>query len=270
MSSIGLLITDPRTYFRITKLLKSHNIGFISLTPNEGLPSELLLIITTKSEASLLPENVEKLYIADDTPANYILGRITAYLQGIKGKFGKLVIGIDPGFSSFGIAVFGDDILIETAVTFDVKETYQKLVQVSKLYEANKRIIKIGSSTSFSRSQLLSVLLPFCIERGITLEDVDEARTSSSRLPIRVTTKEKSKDVLAAVHIALREGTSLQDQDYKSKIKQGEIKQLQEKSRQLTNGKITISRTLALQVACGKISLEDAIRIHKGNNSIYK
>jgi hypothetical protein len=264
MATIGLLISNPRLYYRVTKLLKSHNIGFLSLTPNEKLPSALSLIITTKTEDSILPENVERLYIAANIPNNYILGRIIAYLQGIKGKFEKLTIGIDPGFSSFGIAVLGDDVIIETANTFDVKETYQKLVEITQLYEADEYIIKIGSCESFCRSQLLSILLPFCDEQGIVVEEVDEARTSSSSLPVYISTKEKSKDVFAAIQIAMREGTPLQE--YTNKIKEGEIKQLQEKSRQLTNGKITISRHFALQVAEGKLSLEEAISLHQNNN----
>jgi hypothetical protein len=265
MATIGLLITNPRIYYRVTKLLKNHDVEFISLTPGENLPSDLSLMITTKFDGSSLPETVEKLCITADTPANYILGRITAYLQGIKGKFEKLTIGIDPGFASFGIAAFGDEVLIEGATIFDVQETYQRIVQISELYEANRRIIKIGSSTSFCRSQLLSILLPFCINHGIIIEEVNEERTSSSSLPIQTTTKEKSKDVIAAIHIAMREGIPLQEES-KNEIKEGEIKKLQEKSRQLTNGKITISRYLALQVAEGKLSLEDALRLTRNDN----
>lgn len=264
MSTIGLLISNPRIYYRITKLLKTHNMGFISLTPGEIHPSDLLLLITTKSEDSIILENVEKLYISADTPNNYILARITAFLQGIKGKFEEVIIGVDPGFSSFGIAIFGDGVLIETTTTFNVQETYQKLVQVTKLYETNKQIIKIGSSASFCRTQLLSILLPYCLEHHILIEEVNEERTSISSLPTEINSKEKSKDVIAAIHIAMREGEPLQE--YKREIKEGEIKQLQEKSRQLTNGKITISRYLALQVAKGEISLEDALRLQQTNN----
>jgi len=266
--SIGLLITNPRLYYRVTKLLKNQDIDFVSLIPNEKLPSDLSLVITTKTEDSLLPENVERLNIAADIPNNYILGRIKAHLQGIgiKGKFEKLIIGIDPGFSSFGIAVLGDDVIIETAITFDVQETYKKILQITELYDADQQIIKIGSSESFCRSQLLSLLLPYCDAKGIVVEEVDETRTSSSSLPVQISTKEKSKDVFAAIHIAMREGTSLREYNSEIKIKEGEIKQLQEKSRQLTNGKITISRYLALQVAEGKLSLEDALRLHQGNN----
>ncbi len=266
MATIGLLVSNPRIYYRITKLLKNRDISFVSLIPNEKLPPDLSLVITTKTEGFLLPENVERLYIAKNIPNNYILGRIIAYLHGIKGKFEKLIIGIDPGFSSFGIAVLVDDVIIETAITFAVQETYQKILQITELYEADEYFIKIGSSESFWRSQLLSILLPFCIERGILIEEVDEARTSTLRLPAQLSIKEKSKDVIAAIQIANREGTTLQE--YTNEIKEGEIKQLQEKSRQLTNGKITISRYLALQVAEGKLSLEDAIIAQDNNCAI--
>ena len=264
MSTIGLLVSNPRIYYRITKLLKSHNIGFRSLTPGEIHPSDLLLLITTKNEDSMILENVEKLYISADTPNNYILARVAAFLQGIKGKFKEIVIGVDPGFSSFGIAIFGDGVLIETITTFNVQETYQKLVQVTKLYETDKKIIKIGSSESFCRTQLLSILLPYCLENKILIEEVNEERTSISSLPTDIDSKEKSKDVIAAIHIAMREGEPLHD--YKREIKEGEIKLLQEKSRQLTNGKISISRYLALQVAEGKLSLDDALRLHQSEN----
>jgi hypothetical protein len=264
MATIGLLVSNPRIYYRITKLLKSHNIGFASLTPGEIYPSDLLLLITTKTEDSMVLENVEKLYISSDTPNNYILARITAFLQGIKGKFEEVVIGIDPGFSTFGIAIFGDGVLIETITTFNVQETYQKLVQVTKLYETNKKIIKIGSSASFCRTQLLSILLPYCLEHQILIEEVNEERTSISSLPTEINSKEKSKDVIAAIHIAMREGEPLQE--YESEIKEGEINLLQDKSRKLTNGKITSSRYLALQVAEGKLSLDDALRLHQSEN----
>ena len=267
MSTIGLLVSNPRIYYRITKLLKSHNIGFASLTPGEIYPSDLLLLITTKSEDSTISEDVERLYISADTPNNYILARITAFLQGGRNaneKFEEVIIGVDPGFSTFGIAIFGDGVLIETITTFNVEETYKKLVQVTKLYETNKKIIKIGSSASFCRTQLLSILLPYCLDNQILIEEVNEERTSISSLPTEINSKEKSKDVIAAIHIAMREGEPLQE--YESEIKEGEIKLLQEKSRQLTNGRVTISKYLALQVAKGEISLEDALRLQQGNN----
>jgi hypothetical protein len=264
MATIGLLISNPRIYYRITTLLKSHSIGFTSLTPDEPHPSDLLLLITTKTEDSTISEYVERLYISADTPNNYILARITAFLQGVKGKFEEVVIGVDPGFSTFGIAIFGDGVLIETITTFNVEETYQKLVQVTKLYETNKKIIKIGSSASFCRTQLLSILLPYCLDNQILIEEVNEERTSISSLPTEINSKEKSKDVIAAIHIAMREGEPLQE--YESEIKEGEIRLLQEKSRQLTNGRITISRYLALQVAEGKLSLDDALRLHQDEN----
>jgi len=85
---------------------------------------------------------------------------------------------------------------------------------------------------------------------GIPIEIVDERNTS---------TKSDQKDIDAAIEIALAEG-------YRPVKRQpvapseGEIADIQRKSRIGSDGELTISRSLAGSVARGEMSMEQAIQ----------
>ena len=68
-------------------------------------------------------------------------------------------------------------------------------------------------------------------------------------------------DIIAAINIARLTGTTPGIQDLEPSI--GEIKRIQEMSRELSHGKASIPRDLARKVAKDELSLEEAIRMHE-------
>jgi len=73
------------------------------------------------------------------------------------------------------------------------------------------------------------------------------------------------QDIVASINIALRDGreVKLGELIHAGEPTKGEIEYIKTRSRELSNGKITISSKLAREVAKGNLTLEEAIEIHK-------
>jgi len=93
----------------------------------------------------------------------------------------------------------------------------------------------------------------------VPIEIVDETKTTSSQQAGRY-----ERDSEAAAAIALLRGGKVQRQLPLEPTK-GEIRNIQERSRKLTNGKFSISEKTAINVLKGKISLKEAIELEKNH-----
>jgi hypothetical protein len=95
------------------------------------------------------------------------------------------------------------------------------------------------------------------ISLEIPIEIVDETKTTPSQQ-----IKRMDRDSEAAAAIALLTGGKVQKKLPLEPTK-GEIKNIQEKSRKLTNGEFSISKKIAIDVLKGNISLKKAIQKEK-------
>ncbi|NIA02989.1 MAG: hypothetical protein GWP12_00400, partial [Nitrospirae bacterium] len=104
-------------------------------------------------------------------------------------------------------------------------------------------------------TQLINSLL----DLNIPIEVVDETGTSPS-MGRGLHTSEVS-DIIAAINIAKLSGTVVGKQEVEPSM--GEIKRVQEHSREYSNGKASIPRNLARKVAKGELTIAEAIEIHQ-------
>ena len=107
--------------------------------------------------------------------------------------------------------------------------------------------VKVGDGAPLIRDRIINQL----ILAGIKTIQVSEYKTSSGS---RVKTH-----LHAATRIALMSGVLV----YKLRElnpTEGDLKEIQRQSRILSSGNLTISTDLAMLVACGEISIEDAIK----------
>ena len=169
-----------------------------------------------------------------------------------KEIYSKVFIGIDPGERP-GIAIIGDDVLLQKIQTSDPSEVVIFIRRLLKVYPSKEVYIRIGHGSVIIRNRIINSLIPL----KIPIEIVDETSTTPSQQIGR-----QDRDREAAASIALLSGGKVHS-NLPLEPSRGAIKNIQKKSRQLTDGKYTISKKTAIQVLKGKISIIDAIEKEK-------
>lgn len=250
MKTIGVFTKDFSLYHDLIKTLKKRKIPYVSLSSINHIPSRTGVILTSNSELhDIKSQNV----IAADA-YDTVDHAVDLALQMLIGKdlYSKVFIGIDPGDQP-GIAVVGDDILLHKLNV----ETPEKVVTVIKRiireYPAIETLIRIGHGSVLTRNRIINSL----ISLEIPIEIVDETKTTPSQQIRRF-----ERDGEAAAAIALLTGGKVQKKLPLTPTK-GEIRNIQERSRKLTNGEFSISEKIAKEVLEGKISLQEAVEIDK-------
>ena len=175
-------------------------------------------------------------------------------LQMLIGKeiYSKVYIGIDPGEKP-GIAVVGDDILLQKTNVDSPEKIVTIVKRFLKEYPSTETLIRIGHGSITTRNRIINSLITL----EIPIEIVDETKTTSSQQTAR-----NVRDREAAAAIALLHGGKVQRR-LPLKPTKGEIRNIQEKSRKLTNGRFTISEETAMEILKGEKSLIEIIKLKK-------
>ncbi|MEM3444400.1 MAG: hypothetical protein QXJ27_04095 [Thermoplasmata archaeon] len=240
MKIIGIATTNVPVYYELLKLLKEKNLPFEILLPGEQVPMHVGVIITTEEERDGI--DFENVVAYDGKPETTILTAMKL-LMG-KEVIHELVIGIDPG-EHIGIALVGDGVVLARATVFSAEAMLELVKTYLKVFKAFRKVLRIGHGDITKRNKIISVLWKL----KIPIEIVDEKGT---------TINAEEPDVEAAVRIAMHRG---KDVDAKPVIEPsaGELRNIQRISRIKSDGKVTISREFAREVALGEITLEEAI-----------
>lgn len=231
--------------------MRSRNITIATFEVGEPIPPYVGVVITTEPEADAIGFDRDHIVIADSAErADMIADRAMLKLLDIRDV--DIVIGIDPGEYTGVAAVAGDAVLSTHRVP--AAEVYQTVDQIIKSIHARSVNIRIGHGARLIRTQLINSLLKL----GMRMELVDETGTTP--------TSGRDLDIRAAIKIARLKGVSVGQQSITPTS--GEIRLIQDHSREQSGGELTISRVLAEDVATGKLSLKDAISIQKNTEEI--
>jgi hypothetical protein len=202
-AKIAVATVSGKAYYVIVNELKRKNILFISLTPNDIIPIETKVVITTKEEQHLIDH--EKILVYNNGVEPEAL--INEALQIIQGKeyYEKIVIGVDPG-EVFGVAVLADGKAIETGNCFSVEETLDKIKNILRNLEKISIAsisVKVGNGVPVYNEKLLRVL-DNALPSNIVLESVGEAGTD--RYLNETEHRRGLRDIVSAIRIAGRNG----------------------------------------------------------------
>ncbi len=247
---IALVTKDFSLYQDLTKELRERGLALVTLSPEEVIPPEVGVVITSRREVASI--QFSKVVIVSDTETT--VNEALRLLNG-RATYERVVVGIDPGQEP-GIAVVVDGVI--TAV-------YRvPMDQVADVVERIKQtypdvLVKVGNGARLIRTQIVNNLLA----QGSRVELVDESGTSPHLG--KGTAGTVISDIIAAVNIALIEGIKVGYQDISPS--KGEIRMIQEHSRELSGGRTTIPRTLAERVAKGQMSIEEALFEHTRENN---
>jgi hypothetical protein len=202
-AKIAVVTVSGKAYYLIVNELKKKNVPFISLTPDDAVPIEIKVVITTKREQPLISH--EKVLVYSDEVELEAL--INEALQIIHGKeyYEKIVIGVDPG-EVFGLAVLADGKVVETENCFSVEETLNRIKSILKNLEktpVNSLWVKIGDGVTVYKEKLLRAL-DDALPSNVMLESVGEAGTD--RYLNETEHRRGLRDIVSAIRIAGRNG----------------------------------------------------------------
>jgi predicted RNase H-like nuclease (RuvC/YqgF family) len=184
--------------------LKERGLDFLSITPQESVPVDIEVVITTHAERHLINHPKVLVYTNKANPTE-IVNEAVRKLQGKKGQE-TIVVGVDPG-KTFGLAVLSDGNVLETVTCSSIEETVNTVVDSLAKLQAAVHIVKVGNGAPPITAELLSSL-DETLPKDVAIEVVSEAGTS--RFVGETLHKRGLRDALSAVKIAERRGQPYQ------------------------------------------------------------
>jgi len=172
---------------------------------------------------------------------------IEAAIFALKGssKTHRFTLGIDTGPRP-GLAWFTDGILIDTKQTESVEECIEMIESLIENHDFEHLLIRMGKGSPSHRNRLVNAML----HRGYVVELVNERKTSSGL--------SRNQHGVSAIRIATLAGERVWEA-FDLQPTEGEIREIQRRSRIKSQGRITISSDLAKKVAIGELTLAEAI-----------
>jgi hypothetical protein len=201
-SQIVVATVEGRSYYKIVSMLKSMNIGFSSLSPEEASRTNAKIIITTKNEASLIRrEDLIFDFQLDTSPALFK----AMLLKNLSGNYSEdmLVVGVDPG-NRIGIYVLYLHTELYSTVRSSLREAVKFIMNILSCINSSKKILKIGNGDSIKCNHIAQEIKN---QNGsVIIEIVNEFGTSRNILP----NCRRNRDVGSAKSIAFRSGRIFQ------------------------------------------------------------
>jgi len=225
------------------QMLRTRKINVEQYSLSQPLPKKDSIWIGTVDEVA---EN-----LADGRPIAAELDSIDIAIEAaifaLKGssKTHRFTLGIDTGPRP-GLAWFTDGILIDTKQTESVEECIEMIESLIENHDFEHLLIRMGKGSPSHRNRLVNAML----HRGHVVELVNERKTSSGL--------SRNQHGVSAIRIATLAGERVWEA-FDLQPTEGEIREIQRRSRIKSQGRITISSDLAKKVAIGELTLAEAI-----------
>lgn len=198
-----------RSYYKITSALKSLNLNFLSLSPEEAALCDAKIIITTLNESKIVKRNDVFLDTELEQSPLSVKAKI---LQNLMRSYyccsnDQLIVGIDPG-QRIGISILYYNFELDKIMVMSVQSAIEKISVILSAIESQKKIVRIGDGRLNLSYQIASVLKKYFKDK-VTVEIVDEHGTS-----IRQGTeinRRGIRDISSARKIAFKNGRVYED-----------------------------------------------------------
>lgn len=245
MKSLGVQTADFSVYYDIVQAFRTKGVAFVPLPPGGPIPLHVGVVVTSVAEAPLVDHPA---VVAFTTPEE-TLAEALRLMHG-PGPFRTCIIGIDPGDRP-GVAVLADGKTIRLIHTASPEAVRPAVQSVLSTLPAERFIVRIGHGAPTCRDRILRTLL----DLDVALELVNESRSTPHNYHGNA-----ERDTAAALAIALVPGTPITAQDVRPvQPTLGELRDIQRKSRMASRGAVTITKTLAMHVALGVLTLDEAV-----------
>jgi len=192
-----------RSYYKITSVLKSLDLNFLSLSPEEAALCDAKIIITTLNESKIVNRNDVFLDTQlEESPLSVKAKILQNYMNSYSYSNDELIIGIDPG-KRIGISILYYNFELEKIIVLSVQSAIEKISVILSAIDSQKKIVRIGDG-SITLSYQIANILKKCFKDEVIIEIVDEYGTS-----IRQGTdinRRGIRDISSARKIAFRNG----------------------------------------------------------------
>lgn len=197
---IGIATIYGKPYYRFSTYLKSLNLSFDSILPEEIECYSGNLILTTQRES---PEKCGKILLHEDVLEHHptVLRGVMMKKLNLSFEEENLILGVDPG-QRIGLSIFYYGIEIESSVHNSIEKLVYHIIGILSGLRAKRKILKIGDGNMLVAKQIVKMLnLKYC--SSFELEFVDERKTS---MKIKNFNQRGKRDMLSAKYISQREG----------------------------------------------------------------
>ncbi len=240
---ISVVSDDFRFSYDVANRLKRFGASFEHVDPGQNIPKGTMVVIK-KGRPMVIMEGSRFTIYGEPEDAT-----VKAWLVsgGLTDWNSDVYLGIDPGETP-GIAIFSNNRRIATARARTPESVSFYTRTLAALVGTKKVNVRIGDGDPTNRDRIIRAVWSTCNQ----VEVVDERRTS----------KQAGSDEEAASLIGMTRGELLTERP-EVLPSEGELRNIQRKSRLQSGGHTTISRLLAEAVARGEKSMEDAIEQQK-------
>lgn len=201
-SRVSIATRDMRVYYRLVQEFKRKGASFRSILPDEEIPSDVKVVITTSEERPLV-NSTRIITVGPGYPYRLAVDRALNSPEE-RDTFNEVVVGIDPG-KSIGVATLGDGRIIHTALLRGTAKLRRELNYVFWAFPSSRRLIRIGSIGSRPILNEITESLGD-LRWHAPMELVDERRTSQQLSHGEI---DMPRDIVSAIQIASRLGTRL-------------------------------------------------------------
>jgi hypothetical protein len=199
-AKIAVATVSGRTYYQLVTELNRKGLPFLSLKPWNPIPLHIKVVLTTEEESHQVSHPQILCFEQGSNPES-VVDEAILIVQGKKG-YEKVVVGVDPG-KTYGIAILGDNKVLATLTSSNIKEASQLVADSLKRFPAEVKVVRVGNGPPEYTQTLLSSLDKVLPEETL-MEIVSEAGTS--RLTNRSVNRRVLRDAVSAIKIAGRNG----------------------------------------------------------------
>jgi hypothetical protein len=247
---LGVQTSDFSAYYDLVQALRARGVPFVTIAAGEPVPPHVGVLITTRADD---PDESSAAVVLLEEPHRTIDAALRI-LEGA-GPFRRCVIGVDPGERP-GVAILADGRVVRLVHAPNPEAVRGAIDEALATIPAERFVVRIGNGAPTFRDRILQTIASL----PVMLEMVDESHST----PVG-THGQAERDTQAATNIALTPGTPLMVSDlHPVRPTEGELRDIQRKSRLVSEGQVTISRSLARHVALGRLTLDEAVARQQG------
>jgi hypothetical protein len=199
-TKIAVATVSGRAYYELVNELKRKSLPFQSLKPWDPIPLDIKVVLTTKEESQQISHPQILLFEPGTNPESAV-DKAILIVQG-KQSYEHVIVGVDPG-KTYGLALLGDDKVLETRASLSLEEAASIVMDYIKRFSATTRTVHVGDGPPEYADNLIRSLNRKLPEE-IVIEVVGEAGTSHSMNAS--VNRRRLRDAVSAVEIGRRNG----------------------------------------------------------------
>ena len=241
---VAVRTDDFRLAYRLLGRLRDSGIEHMQLDPEKPVPSRVDFWIASHAEVVRTNDvrgigcDVEEI----DSVISSIMNRIA-----VGEKVQRICFGIDPGPRP-GLSWIADGRPAGSMQMESVDATVDHVVAILNDFMPPESVVRIGNGSPTISSRIANV----CLARGLAVQFVDETSTSIGS---------RYDHVSAAHRSCSKEGIPVTER-LQVIPTEGEVREIQRRSRSISEGRLTIPSKLARAVAVGRQTLSEAVELH--------